>query len=108
MSDREPARKGYRRVLLKLGGYLAILSPNYRRASNLYFDDYTHITPLSDVGLSDWLVAEGFRIVSLEPGFLPYSLKGARLPITRFFVRCWLNSPLKPWGKQMLIVARRS
>jgi SAM-dependent methyltransferase len=94
-------------TLLKPGGHVGILMPNYRLAVRRYFDDYTHKTPVSDVALSDWLESEGFEVVLLKPRFMPYSLKGSRLPVSSFLVRCWLLSPVKPGAGQMLILARR-
>jgi len=94
-------------TLLKPGGHVGILMPNYRLAVRQYFDDYTHKTPVSDVALSDWLESEGFEVVLLKPGFMPYSLKRSRLPVNSVLVRCWLWSPVKPGAGQMLIVARR-
>ncbi len=95
-------------TLLKPGGHVGILMPNYRLTVRRYFDDYTHQTPLSDVALSDWLESEGLKVVLSKPRFMPYSLKGSRLPVSSFLVRCWLWSPFKPGAGQMLFVARRS
>ncbi len=92
---------------LRPNGKLVFLLPNYKRAFKEYFDDYTHITPLSDEGLKDWLIAKGFEIEFVHPGFMPYSMKNSRLPVTDFLVKLWLRSPWKPGGKQMLLVARR-
>lgn len=87
------------------GGRLVLLLPNYARAPAAYFDDYTHLTPLSHTGMTDWLVASGFRMVFSHPGFMPFSVKTSRVPITAPLVRAWLHSPFKPFGKQMLLVA---
>jgi hypothetical protein len=53
------------------------------------------------------LRAKGFRVLEVRPKFLPYSLQGARLPITRFLVSAYLWSPIKPMAGQMLVVAAR-
>jgi SAM-dependent methyltransferase len=96
------------RSLLKPNGLLGIMMPNYKRAFREYFDDYTHVTPISDVGLADWLAASGFTKLYLDPGFMPFSLKDSWIPITPFLVFIWLRSPWKPRGKQMLIIVRKS
>jgi SAM-dependent methyltransferase len=95
------------RKLLKPGGHVGILMPNYRLASDRYFDDYTHQTAVSDVALCDWMIAEGLEVIISEPGFMPFSMKGSAIPVNAWLVRCWLRSPIKPGAGQMLIVGRR-
>src|SRR5438034_946030 len=86
-------------------GTLTILQPNYRYAFREYFDDYTHVTVWSHVSLADFLVANGFEIVELLPRFLPLTIK-SRLPVWPFLIQAYLALPVKPLGKQMLLVAR--
>jgi SAM-dependent methyltransferase len=86
-------------------GTLTILQPNYRYAYREYFDDYTHVAVWSHVSLADFLVANGFEIVELRPRFLPLTIK-SRLPVWPFMIRAYLALPVKPLGKQMLVVAR--
>ena len=86
-------------------GTLIILQPNYRYAFREYFDDYTHVAVWSHVSLADFLVANGFEIVELRPRFLPLTIK-SRLPVWPFLIRAYLALPIKPLGKQMLVVAR--
>jgi SAM-dependent methyltransferase len=93
------------RRILRPGGTLNILQPNYRRAYREYFDDYTHITVYSDISLMDFLSAHGFQIVASEAGFLPLTIK-SRLPVSRTLIRLYLASPWKPLAKQMLIRAQ--
>lgn len=95
------------RSLLKDTGSLLIFMPNYRFCSNEYFDDYTHITPISDQSLCDWLRACGYQIEFIHPRFMPFSVKDSKLPITSWLVKLWLLSPFKP-GKQMLIRATKA
>lgn len=89
---------------LRTGGTLTILQPNYRRAYREYFDDYTHISVYSDISLCDFLRANGYRILSSIPGFLPFSLK-SRFPVAPWLIRLYLLLPWKPLAKQMLIRA---
>jgi SAM-dependent methyltransferase len=86
-------------------GTLTILQPNYRYGFREYFDDYTHVSVWSHVSLADFLVANGFEIVELRPRFLPLTIK-SRLPVWPLLIQAYLASPLKPLGKQMLVVAR--
>jgi SAM-dependent methyltransferase len=90
---------------LARAGTLTILQPNYRYAFREYFDDYTHVTVWSHVSLADFLVANGFEIVELIPRFLPLTIK-SRLPVWPFLIQTYLALPVKPLGKQMLLVAR--
>ncbi len=89
---------------LRPGGTLNILQPNYRRAYREYFDDYTHVAVYSDISLCDFLRANGYRILSSEPGFLPLTVK-SRLPVSPLLIRLYLALPWKPMGKQMLVRA---
>lgn len=92
------------RKKLKRGGTLNILQPNYRLAFREYFDDYTHVSVYSDVSMCDFLRAHGFRILSCQPGFLPFSIK-SRFPVAPWLIRLYLKLPWKPFAKQMFIRA---
>ena len=87
-------------------GRLAVLQPNYAYAYREYFDDFTHVSVWSHVSLPDFLEANGFDVLETHPRFLPLTLK-SRLPVSRLLIKAYLRSPLKPMGKQMLVVARR-
>jgi SAM-dependent methyltransferase len=94
--------------LLKPGGRFLIVQPNFRHAARHYFDDYTHRSVFTDVSLPNLLRAHGFRIEHVQPRFLPYSMRGSRLPIRSWTVRAYLRSPIKPMAGQMLIVASKA
>jgi SAM-dependent methyltransferase len=89
------------------GGLLVILQPNFKRCYKDYFDDYTHVSIWTDVGLTDFLIANGFAIDQCYPGFLPLSIK-SHFPVHPLLIRAYLVSPIKPMAKQMLIIARNS
>ncbi|UAJ12701.1 methyltransferase domain-containing protein [Glacieibacterium megasporae] len=93
------------REILSRRGKLTILQPNYRFAYREYFDDYTHVAVYSDISLVDFLGANGWEVLEVHPQFLPLTLK-SRLPTSEFLIGAYLRSPLKPMGKQMLVVAR--
>lgn len=86
-------------------GTLTILQPNYRYAYREYFDDYTHVAIYSHVSLPDLLAAHGWEVVEVRPRFLPLTVK-SRLPVWSPLIGAYLASPIKPMGKQMLVVAR--
>lgn len=86
-------------------GTLTILQPNYRYAYREYFDDYTHVAVYSDISLADFLAAHGWRVLDVHPRFLPLTVK-SRLPTWDILIGAYLASPIRPMGKQMLMVAQ--
>jgi SAM-dependent methyltransferase len=92
------------RRVLRLGGRLILIQPNFRLCSKNYFDDYTHVTVFSDISLCNLLQAEGFDICRCTPGLLPFSMK-SYLPKHPLMVRLFLNSPVRPLARQMYVVA---
>jgi hypothetical protein len=88
-------------------GVVCLLQPNYRYAYREYFDDYTHITVYSHISMCDFLRHCGYEIVECKPRFMPLTIK-SRVSISSFLIWLYLISPLKPLGKQMLIIARPS
>jgi hypothetical protein len=92
------------RAKLSQRGRLCLIQPNYRYCYKEYFDDYTHVTVFSHVSLQDFLTANDFRILDCRPRFLPLTIK-SKLPVHPLFIRAYLASPLKPQGKQMLVLA---
>jgi len=96
---------GQLRGKLRGDGELCVLQPNYRYAYREHFDDYTHRTPYSHIGLADLLRAQGWTVTQVAPRFLPLTIK-SRLPTWDWLVGAYLRSPLKPMGKQMMISAR--
>jgi hypothetical protein len=93
------------REKLSPSGSLTILQPNYRYAYREYFDDYTHVSVYSHISLCDFLAANGFEPVEIHARFLPLTVK-SRLPTWAPLIGLYLNSPVKPLGKQMLVRAR--
>lgn len=93
--------------VLRPGGRLAVLQPNFRYAFREYFDDFTHRTIYTDIGLSDLLVTAGFTIEACHPKFLPLTVK-SRFKVSPWLIRLYLASPWKILGKQMLVVASKA
>jgi len=94
------------RRVLRPGGRVLLLQPNFRYCVREYFDDYTHRTIFTHVSLADCLRAHGFDVERVEPRFLPLSFK-SRLPAWPWLVDLYLRLPWRPLAKQMLVVARR-
>jgi ubiquinone/menaquinone biosynthesis C-methylase UbiE len=92
--------------VLRAGGRLILMQPNFRLDPGRYFDDFTHVAIYTDKSLSDYLVAEGYSIESVKARFLPLTLKSRASGLT-FVVPWYLRSPVKPLAGQMLVVASR-
>lgn len=95
-------------TILKPGGRLLIVQPNFRYAYRSYFDDYTHRSVFTDVSLPNLLRSRGFGIEMVEPKFLPYSMRDVHGTIPAWLLRAYLASPVKPRAGQMLVVATRT
>lgn len=94
------------RRVLRPGGHVVLVQPNFRLAPGAYFDDYTHRTIFTDRSLADLLVARGFELERVEPRFLPLTVK-SRLSAGHRLVPLYLRLPYRPLAGQMLHVARR-
>ena len=90
--------------VLEPGGRLLVVQPNFRLEPRRYFDDFTHQTPFTDVGFTDFLASLGYRVVHAEPRFLPFSMK-SRLPKWGWLVDLYLALPYRPLAGQFLVVA---
>ncbi len=92
--------------VLRPGGRLLILQPNYRYCYRNYWMFFDHITPLDHRSLAEALETSGFRTVEMIPRFLPYTTK-SRIPHSKLLVRAYLRIPLV-WrflGQQAFAVA---
>jgi SAM-dependent methyltransferase len=96
-----------RRVLRK-GGRLILLQPNFKYCYRTYFDDYTHLQIFTHDGMYDLLEMAGLRIEEIHGRFLPVNMKSTlklNLPFLDLLVRLYLHMPYKPLAGQMLVVA---
>ncbi len=94
--------------LLREGGHLVIMGPNFKYAFKEYFDCADHLLPLTDNSVAEHLYAAGFKIERQIPKFLPYSFR-SRLPSSPFLIALYLRLPFV-WGifgKQFLMVGKR-
>ncbi len=92
------------RRMIKPGGRLVLIQPNYRLCASTYFDDYTHRSVHSHVSLPDHLRNAGFFIEHVEPRFLPFSMQ-SRLSFGYRLVALYLKLPYRPFAGQMLVIA---
>lgn len=94
------------RRILRTGGRLLVLQPNFRYSYKKYFDDYTHRRIFTHVSLRDLLSSSGFQVEVVQPRFLPFSMRSGPVGFP-WLVRLYLRSPIKPFAGQMLLVARK-
>jgi SAM-dependent methyltransferase len=95
------------RAILKPGGRIMLIQPNFAYAYRQYFDDVSHVQVYTHVSLADFLKINGFSIEVVKPRFLPFSMRGTRIPTFSWLVTLYLHLPIKPLGGQMLVIARR-
>ena len=95
------------RNVLKPGGRLILIQPNFAYAYRKYFDDVSHVQVFTHVSIADFLKMHSFKIQEIKPKFLPFSMRGTRAPTFPWLVNLYLNSPIKPLAGQMLAVAEK-
>lgn len=96
--------------ILKNGGKLLCLQPNFRYCYRVYFDDFTHVQIFTDRSLCEVLESFGFSIQRNFARFLPVNMKSKLrfpIPFLHLILRTYLRSPVKPLAGQMLIVAQK-
>lgn len=96
--------------VLKKGGRLILMQPNYRLSYKTYFDDHTHKKVFSDTSLETFLLSHDMEIELKKAKFLPFSLKSrpSIIPVFPWLIRAYINSPIKPFAGQMLFVSKKN
>jgi 2-polyprenyl-3-methyl-5-hydroxy-6-metoxy-1,4-benzoquinol methylase len=99
---------GRMRKVMRPGGRIAVMGPNYRYAAREYWDCADHALALTHVAVEEHLYAAGFEPTETIPRFLPYSFRG-RLPASEGLTRAYLSLPplWRLFGKQFLVFAEK-
>ena len=92
--------------LLTADGKIIAIQPNYFYCYKRYWDDFTHVRAFSHVGLRDLLLSRGYKILTVEKRFLPFSFK-SYLPKSYWITKLYLASFWRPFAGQMLVIAQR-
>lgn len=93
--------------VLRRGGRLILMQPNFRLNPGGYFDDFTHVAIYTDRSLPDYLRSRSWVIETVLRRFLPLTMKSRASRLT-FLVPWYLRSPIKPLAGQMLVVASKA
>ena len=110
LRDHEAIDAFLRRMSSKLrpGGRIAVMGPNYRYCSDVYWDFADHYVALTEVAVGEHLYAAGLEPAESIARFLPYSFTGslpASARLTRLYLR--LTPAWRLLGKQFLVIAER-
>lgn len=97
------------RTVLRPGGRLLILGPNFKYCYREYFDFFDHRLPLTERSVEEALHIAGFEVELSEPRMLPFTFR-SRLPSWPWLVRLYLRLPFlwRIFGAQFFIVGRRT
>ena len=96
--------------VMRPGGRMMALQPNFKYCYRTYFDDYTHLQIFTAEGLFDLFEMTGLKVIDNQPRFLPVNMKSTlklKLPMLHLWVRLYLRMPYRPLAGQMLLVAEK-
>jgi ubiquinone/menaquinone biosynthesis C-methylase UbiE len=80
--------------VLKPGGRVIILTPDWTSQMKVFYEDYTHSRPYTVTALSDLLTVYGFRNVESELFYqLPIYWRYPQLRIIAFLLHMFLSTP---------------
>jgi SAM-dependent methyltransferase len=93
---------------LRPGGRIAVIGPNFKLCSAVYFDCADHVLALTETSVAEHVYGAGFEIQEVRKAFLPFSFRG-RLPPSKRLAKFYLQCPfLWPFlGKQFLIIGEK-
>jgi SAM-dependent methyltransferase len=94
--------------VLRPGGRLLILGPNFRYCYKQYFDFFDHHLPLTEKSVVEALQLAGFEIKLVKARTLPFTFK-SRLPSPSWLVQLYLHLPLfwPLFGAQFFIMGEK-
>jgi 2-polyprenyl-3-methyl-5-hydroxy-6-metoxy-1,4-benzoquinol methylase len=92
--------------LLRVGGRLMVMGPNFKHCSAEYFDCSDHILALTERSVAEHLYGADLAVSEVIPRFLPFSFR-SRLPASARLTRLYLSTPAawRVLGQQFLVTA---
>lgn len=95
-------------ISLKEGGKILCLGPNLLYTGEAYWDFYDHHIGLTHNSMKEVLKLAGFRVKTVIPKFLPYTMSNGKEPPV-MLLKLYLKVPLfwKFFGKQFFIIAEK-
>ncbi|MFN4258200.1 MAG: class I SAM-dependent methyltransferase [Gemmataceae bacterium] len=95
-------------AVLKPGGKVLILGPNFRYCAKDYFDYFDHHLPLTEKAVVEALQLVGLTADVVLDRTLPFSFRG-RLPSWPWLVRLYLHMPWvwKWFGAQFFVMGKK-
>ena len=97
--------------ILKPGGRVIIMTPDWKSQMHIFYDDYTHVQPYTCTGLEDLLSISGFKDSKAELFYqLPILWKHPWLKVFSktlqiFPVKKVTNSSFYRWLRELMILA---
>jgi SAM-dependent methyltransferase len=94
--------------VLKPGGRLLVLGPNFRYCYKEYFDYFDHHLPLTEKAVVEALQLVGLKMELVNPRTLPFTFR-SRLPSWPWLVSLYLRLPFlwQLFGAQFFIVSKK-
>ena len=95
--------------VLRAGGRIAVIGPNFKRCPSVYFDCADHVLVLTETSVAEHLYGAGFEIIEVRKSFLPFSFRGLLPPsrrLTKLYLQCPWAWPLL--GKQFLVIGEKT
>lgn len=101
-------KEAYR--VLKPNGLLLTLVPDWESCYKIYFDDYTHRTPFSKIGLEDILKIHGFEDVNVYKfRQLPFLWKYPKLNLLSAIIALFVPARTKikflRWSRELMLLS---
>jgi SAM-dependent methyltransferase len=95
-------------AVLRPGGRLLALGPNFRHCFRDYYDYFDHHLPLTERAVAEAMQLCGFKLELVQPRTLPFSFR-SHIPSWPWLVRLYLRMPWiwRLFGAQFFLVARK-
>jgi len=102
-------KEAYR--VLKPGGLIISMVPDWETQYKKFFDDYTHVSPFTSVSLKNIQLASGFREVEVFkfrqlPIVWKYPILNYFCAFIAFFVTVRTKVPFLRWSRELMLMSK--